>query len=129
MKRLLFALASLLFFPFACVIKKNKTTLERNGIYYFESWAGYYVPLNPTNEITKEQAEATESKYAYYIGHYEKGLLMVFEQYIDKKIQWRDIYTYWPNTKILQKREMFHFDPTVEPYRVQNFDQKGNIIK
>jgi len=125
MKRLLFALASLLFLPFACVTKSKKTP-QYDGVHYFKSWATYHIPYRPIGKISKEEAEKLES---YYIGYYDNNLLVKFEKYLNNELNWRNVFTYWPNTKILQKREMFHFDPTVEPHRVQNFDQKGNIIK
>ncbi len=127
-KRLLLGIVYLLALPFACLIKKNKTTVVRNGIYYFESWATYHIPFKPTDEITKEQAMSPDNKYAYYVGYYEKGVLMIFEKHFNNLIEWRDVYTYWPNTKILQKREMFHFEPDVLPYQIQNFDEKGDMI-
>jgi hypothetical protein len=115
----------LLLLPFGCIMKQKKSP-KYEGIHYFESWAGYEIPFRPTGEISLAEAEKLR---AYYIAHFENGLLIHFEKYIDQKLEWRDIYTYWPDTKILQKREMFHFDPTAAAHRIQNFDKKGNLIK
>ncbi len=100
--------------------------MQKQGIFYFKSWAGQEIPFRPEGEISHEEAIKLKS---YYSGYYVNGLLTKFEKYLDGQLHWQDIYTYWQNTEILQKREMYHFDPTAVPYRVQNFGKKGNLIK
>ena len=121
----LFKLTWLISLCFSCTMKRT-TEIERNGIHYFKSWATYEIPFRPIDEISQENALKLKS---YYIGYYTNNILLKFEKYLDNQLHWQDLYIYWPNTKILQKREMHHFDPTAVPYRVQNFDKKGNFIK
>ena len=83
MKRLIF----ILFMLSGC--------MQKQGVFYFKSWASQEIPFRPQGEISQEEAIKLKS---YYSGYYVNSLLTKFEKYL-------------------------------VPYRLQNFDKKGNIIK
>ncbi|MCB9232334.1 MAG: hypothetical protein H6581_11765 [Bacteroidia bacterium] len=70
---------------------------------YFQSWAGYDVPLKPAKEITLEQTRELE---AWYEAEYVNGMLVRFDKYLHQEKEWSDRYEYWPETGKLKKRIM-----------------------
>jgi hypothetical protein len=77
--------------------------MRRNVTVYFESFAGYDLPLRPVGEIPKEQAKAASN---YYVAEYDAvGRLKSFASTFDGgKVFFKHEYTYHDNGKLKTAR-------------------------
>ncbi len=119
-----YILLSFLFSVSSCSKSKEMQSVNEGLVVkYFSGWIGYAIPMQPKGEISKEEADALD---AYYVGTFEKDLLVSFEKFLHQERVWIDHYTYWENSKKLRKRKMIKSSGEEQ---IQLFDEKGKYLK
>lgn len=85
-----------------CYAEMDKNFINREKIVFYESFAGFNIPLKPIGEISKEEAL---SRNSYCIGYYnDKGNLYRFEKYLDGNLFFRHDYQYYDNGSIKESK-------------------------
>lgn len=97
--------------------------MKRSGTVYFESFAGYVLPLRPVGEMSEEKAKAGQS---YYVAEYDAaGRLKSFTSTFDGgKIFFKHEYTYHDNGKL----KTAHITSEEGRVRVQEFATDGRLL-
>ena len=96
------------------------------GPYYYKSWASYFLPYRPVDEVTKSEAEELERQgYSYYIAFFnEHGLIKSFEKRYQGKMEFKATFFY--ENGLLIKEESLVANGKMKHIL---FDKNGEIIK
>ena len=120
----LFCLCLLFCLGFGCHF--TQPTYHAGGPYYYRSWKGGRIPVQPKGELTIKEAEfIQENGYPYYEAHFNKdGYISSFKKISSGKTEWEEKYYY--EDGIFKKREIKESGgkKTIELY-----DQEGNIVE
>ena len=92
------------------------------GPYYYKSWASYYLPYRPVEEISKQGAEELDRQgYAYYIAFFnEQGLIKSFEKRFKENMEFKVTYDY--DNGVLKKEEAIDMNGKV---KITSYDKDG----
>ena len=95
------------------------------GPYFYKSWASYYLPYRPTNEITETEAKDLEQQgYSFYIAYFnEQGYIKSFEKRHKGNRVFKTDYFY--EDGLLLKQE------SIQDGKITTilYDKNGKIIK
>ena len=89
---------------------------------YFASFSGYSLPLKLVDKITKDEAVSRDS---YYVGTYERGVLLRVEKYFQGSLFFKHEYFYYDNGTLKEKRGVNADGKEI----IILFDEKGKMLK
>jgi hypothetical protein len=104
----------------------NQPKYHAGGPYYYKSWASYFLPYRPVDEISRPDAEGLERQgFAYYIAFFdEQGLIKSFEKRYQGKMEFK--VTYYYENGILKKEESLDANGKV---KITLYDKNGERMK
>jgi hypothetical protein len=79
---------------------------------YFQSFAGYSLPLKPVHKISKEEAEASRT---YCVGYFNDGKLVRLTRVLDGAKFFDHVYVYYPDGR-LRHAEVTNRDGVVKTH-------------
>jgi len=104
----------------------NQTKYHPGGPYYYISWAHYFSPYRPVNEISKSEADELEHRgYGFYVAFFnEQGRIKSMEKRYQGKIEFKTLCYY--DNDVLKKEEVTDANGNVT---VTLYDKNGKILK
>lgn len=110
-----------------CVVSctSGQPKYHPGGPYFYKSWASYYLPYRPINEITENEAKELEQQgYSFYIAYFnEQGYIKSFEKKYKGNQEFKTDYSY--ENGILMKEESIQGGKITTTL----YDKNGKIIK
>jgi hypothetical protein len=96
------------------------------GPYYYKSWADYFLPYRPVNEISLSEAKELGGQgYAYYIAFFNDiGMIVSFEKQYRGKMEFKATYYY--DKGVLRKEEVIDLSGKI--IKSTMYDEKGRRI-
>ena len=108
---------------YSLFFSKSGSSIEREGVKYYTTFAGYNLPLHLTEQISKGRALMMGT---YYVGFFSPdGTLSQVEKYYQGNLFFRHEYSYHENGS-LRRNCVTNADGHVT---INHYDQSGKIIE
>lgn len=97
-------------------------TEKSSSTEYYQSFAGYNLPLKPVQKISKEEAEAAKT---YCVAYFDGGRMVRLVKMLDGSVFFEHTYAYYRDGKLM-RAEVKNRDGAI---KMHEFDASGALKK